>query len=139
MEPYDSNEFQKCMRCSCTKEISNFINSRKVIGKYCRDCLAKRRKYNNSTRCEHDRVKTNCKWCKNETDAEVKPLRAKKKISELSIDEDGNVILTHEKLSVEERLQNELDKKEKLIEKLRMELEKNEREVEELKKKLSNK
>jgi hypothetical protein len=38
-------EEKECPRCLHIKKLEEFVNSRKVIGKYCTECLEKKRKY----------------------------------------------------------------------------------------------
>jgi hypothetical protein len=143
MELCDFQEFRICQRCSKEKRASEFINSRGVVGKNCAECLSKRRKYLNSNRCEHSRIKTACKWC-NGDDSIVKAPRGRALIKEVILGEDGSIELEYdkpfkEKLTEEimrEKLLEKIAKKEKEAEKLREELVKKEEEIEKLKTKI---
>lgn len=64
------SEEKECPRCLHIKKLEEFINSRKVIGKYCIECLEKKRKYRSEHKCEkHGKNKTNCTGCRIEREA----------------------------------------------------------------------
>lgn len=95
-----SSEEKECPRCKHIKKLENFLNKRKVIGKYCIECLEKKRKYCDDNRCEkHNRVKTSCPGCKIEKEAKegkvFKPMKTKTK--EIKVDENGQVTVIYTK------------------------------------------
>lgn len=105
MNPNDTIQEKVCTRCLNSKEIKEFINSRKVIGKYCNECLSKRRKYFNEHRCDHGRMKINCKACKlQQESSQVKPIKEKAKIQEVKVDDEGNVNIVFDRLTKREKV-----------------------------------
>lgn len=140
MDLGDSQEYQICQRCAKQKAVLEFINSRGVIGKNCKECLSKRRKYLNDNRCEHARVKSGCKWCNGDNSA-VKAPKSRALIKEVILGEDGNVELEYDKPVkdrlteeiIREKLLEKIANKEKEAKKLREELVKKEEEIEKLK------